>query len=264
MALHERRDVEQEDLPVRAPAVQEQQRGAARAAGPCRARSPARPRSPASAGAPASRRPSRPRRRRRHTSDPRRGAGPHCAPRLASVRVPAPRRELRYQRDFHEHRDRHRLHAAPLLGPALRRGAAALRHRPALRRPGHVGDHAAAARAGPRVRPRDPLRGARARRAAVPRRGRDGRAWHRPATSSTSPRIVPPTATGDRALAAPDPPAVRRALLLLRQGRALPRDRHRRADRRLAGEPRARAGGRHHRGHDRCTPGTASCARPRT
>ena len=39
-----------------------------------------------------------------------------------------------------EHRDRHRLHAAPLLGSALRRRPAPLRHRAALRGPGHVGD----------------------------------------------------------------------------------------------------------------------------
>ena len=59
--------------------------------------------------------------------------------------------------------------------------AAPLRHRAALRGPGHVGDHAAAPRAGARLRPGDPHRGARARRRALPRRGRGGaRAGTRP------------------------------------------------------------------------------------
>ena len=105
------------------------------------------------------------------------GPGRRSALRTTSAicRVAAPRRELPYQRVPHEHRDRHRLHAAPLLGPALRRRAAAVRHRAALRGAGDVGDHAAAPRAGARVRGGDPLRAPGARRRALPRRGR-GRA----------------------------------------------------------------------------------------
>src|SRR5919108_281832 len=81
---------------------------------------------------------------------------------------------LPYQRAFGEYRDRHRLDAAPLLGPAVRRLAPPLRDRAALRR----------------------------------------------------------------------------AVLLRRQGRPLQGDRHRRADRRLAGEPGGRDRGRDHRGDD--------------
>ena len=55
-------------------------------------------------------------------------------------------------------------------------------------RPAHVGHRAAAARAGRRVRRRDPPRATRARRRAVPRRGRGDHALARGrATSSTSP-----------------------------------------------------------------------------
>ena len=58
--------------------------------------------------------------------------------------------------------------------------------------------------------------------------------------------------------------AVRRAVLLLRQGRPLPRDRDRRADRRQPGEHR-RAPRRGHRGgDDRATRGTRTSARRRT
>ena len=101
--VHERRDVEQEDLPVRAPAVQEQQRRArlcppTKSAGwsrPYRARSPAVRAARAAAAAPASRRRATPRRRRRRRSRPGPGAGPRCAPPQRSVRVPTPRRSYR-------------------------------------------------------------------------------------------------------------------------------------------------------------------------
>ena len=91
----------------------------------------------------------------------------------------------------HEHRDRHRLHAAPLLGPALRRRAPPLRHRAPVRGPGDLGHHAAAPRAGPRLRRRRPTR----RRACSPP-SRTRAPWRpsapgtRPATSSTSPRTA--------------------------------------------------------------------------
>jgi hypothetical protein len=60
-------------------------------------------------------------------------------------------------------------------------------------------------------------------------------------------RALPP---GDEAVARPDRPRLRRALLLLRQGRALPRDRHRRPHRRQPGQHPGRARRRHRRGHD--------------
>ena len=48
-----------------------------------------------------------------------------------------------------------------------------------VRGPAHLGHHAAAPRAGPRLRRGDALGGARARRRALPGRGRGGRArWH--------------------------------------------------------------------------------------
>src|SRR4051812_29196670 len=48
-------------------------------------------------------------------------------------------------------------------------------------------------------------------------------------------------------MARPDRPSPRRAVLLRRQDRPLPGDRHRRPDRRLAGHARARRRGRDHR-----------------
>ena len=104
-----------------------------------------------------------------------------------------------------------------------------------------VADRPAAPRAGPRLRRRDaPRRADPAPPSPTRAPSRRSARGTRPATSSTSPR----TATTDaharhRALAGPDRAALRRALLLLRQGRALPRDRDRRADRRLARQPRS-------------------------
>ena len=94
------------------------------------------------------------------------------------------------------------------------------------------------------------------RRRALPGRGRDGpRAGTTRATSSTSPATARPSAPRrHRALAERDRAALRRAVLLLRQGRALRGDRHRRADRRQPGQPRARALEAGHRRRDAPAP----------
>ena len=132
MRVHERRDVEQEDLPVRAPAVQEQQRRARLAAGVEHVDAPA-----AELERPLQRRPVDVHpgrvvavgvgRVRARAQDPvAHHSGDLCACRrhvAATVSTAC-----------HEHRDRHRLHAAPLLGPALGRRAAPLRHRAARTR----------------------------------------------------------------------------------------------------------------------------------
>ena len=128
---------------------------------------------------------------------------------------------------------------------ARRRPAPLRRHAP-VRGPGHVGGHAAAPGAGPRRRDRDPRRAARARRRALSRRrrGRPRLARGRPLhPHHLAPRDgLPPV---DRRLAGPDRPALRRALLLVRQGHPLRGDRHRPARRRLAAQPRARDRRRH-------------------
>ena len=97
-----------------------------------------------------------------------------------------------YRINARAHRHRHRLHAAPLLGPVR---ATPPRRRfgvdAPLRGAGHVGHRRAAARAGAAVRARRPTARSSARRRAVSRaRSRPSAAGTRPATSSTSPRTA--------------------------------------------------------------------------
>ena len=131
-----------------------------------------------------------------------------------------------------------------------------------LRRAGHVGHRAAAARAGRRARRREPPA---ASTCSAPRRtrarSRRSPPGTRPATSSTSRATARPTRTTRR------PRWLERIglpyddlLLLVGQDLALHGDRHRRADRRQPAEHPARAGGRHRRRRRSRTPGTASCA----
>src|SRR5215210_7071626 len=256
MGVHHRRDVEQEDLPVRAPAVQEQDgrtpgaRGRGGPAGRPRVehvhapseqlewplhRGPvdAQPGSVVAVGIG---------RIRARAQDPVAHHSGHpcgCRSHVGATVSTACR----------EYRDRHRLHPAPLLGPALRCGPAPLRDRAALRGPGHVGHHPAAPRAGARLRRGDPLRGARAGGRALSGRGGGGQRMAR--GRSFHPRHLAPhdrVPGGHRALAEADRPALRRAVLLVRQDRPLQGDRDRRLDRRLAGHLGESAGGRHHRG----------------
>ena len=158
----------------------------------------------------------------------------------AAADASSARRGLPYQRACAD-RDRHRQHAAPLLGPVRGRRQAPLRRRAPLRGAA-VAHRPPAARAGPRLRRGDPHATSRSSppspTRAPSRRCAPGR---RPATSSTSPRTATPRRHGATArwlerIGA----ALRRALLLRRQGRPLPRDRDRAADRRLAGQPRGR------------------------
>ena len=107
-----------------------------------------------------------------------------------------------------------------------------------------MGDHAAAPRAGPRLRARRPTREARVL-AAEPYPGAveavralaRGRALHPHHVAPRRRRRRRPPSAGCERIGLP----LRRALLLLRQGRPLPRDRHRRADRRLARSTSRRA-----------------------
>ncbi|CAA9493639.1 MAG: hypothetical protein AVDCRST_MAG65-2174, partial [uncultured Solirubrobacteraceae bacterium] len=149
------------------------------------------------------------------------------------------------------HRHRHRLHAAPLLGPVRRRRQAALRRRAALRAPAHVGSRSAASRAAARLCRRDALRRERPRRGPVRRCGRDrsplacGRPLHPHHLSSGGGVQRRHDPLAERHRAALRPPA-----LLLRQDLALRRAQRGPAGRRLTGQPRQRPrcghGGRHH------------------
>ncbi|CAA9510407.1 MAG: hypothetical protein AVDCRST_MAG30-2448, partial [uncultured Solirubrobacteraceae bacterium] len=142
------------------------------------------------------------------------------------------------------HRHRHRLDAAPLLGPARGRRQAPPRGRSSVRDPADVGHPAAAARAAQGLHRRDAPRRLDPPGEAVPGR-RGGR--HRLARGrALHPHHLAPRRRGarrDGAVARLHRPALRRALLLVRQGLALPGDRHRRARRRLAGQPHPRARG---------------------
>ena len=146
-------------------------------------------------------------------------AHPPCDMRIIGARRASP----------HAHRHRHRLDAAPLLGPARRVAPAPLRRRPALRGAARLGDQppartssCSAAIAETHSDEADP-------RAPSPTRARSrrSRAWHdaghfihitQPSRASVATR--PPSA-GWSDIGLP----LRRPALLLRQGRALRRDR---------------------------------------
>src|SRR3954454_752795 len=149
----------------------------------------------------------------------------------------------------HAHRDRHRLHPAPLLAAALGGGQAPVRHRAAVRPPVHLGDLAPARGAAARLRGRHPLRRGDRQGRALPARRRDGERVAR--RRALDPRHEPPRRAlppRHRAVARAHRPALRRPVLLLRQGRTLPGDRHRHPHRRQPGQHRAGARRRPGRG----------------
>ena len=189
------------------------------------------------------------RRRRRSSSGP--GRSSPLSDRPAELLTPR-RHGADYRINARADRHRHRQHAAPLLGPA--RAAAKRRFGVELPYAEQLEwtIDAAAAGAGQGLRRRDPHGRADPRRRAL--RGRGGDDPRLARGGPLHPRHLAPPGGGarrHRAVAGADRRCPTTSSTLVGQGRPLPRDRHRAADRRLAGEPARRARRRDRRRHAR-------------